>query len=80
MNQSAKRRNFEEKAYKRVNKIIDSINIMPFFANREFYDYSALEVMTLFSKMENALHVAREKYIYELQKEEGNYLDEEDDE
>lgn len=79
MNQSAKRRNFEEKAHKRVNKIIDSINIMPFFANREYYDYSALEVMTLFSSIEKALNEARDKYIYELQKEEGTYQEDDDE-
>ena len=59
---------------KRVGKIIHSINILPCFANREFYDYSALEIMSLFSEMEKALSEAREKYINELQQEEGKYI------
>lgn len=79
MDDSLKRKNFEEKAYKRVNKIIDSINILPFFANREFYDYSALEVLELFSNIESALNKARDKYIYELQREEG-YISEDEEE
>lgn len=74
MDKKTKRENFEKKAYKRVGKIIHSINILPCFANREFYNYSALEIMSLFSEMEKALSEAREKYINELQKEEGEYI------
>lgn len=79
MDDSLKRKHFEEKAYKRVNKIIDGINILPFFANREFYDYSALEVLELFSKIESALNKARDKYIYELQREE-KYISKDEEE
>lgn len=79
MDESLKRKHFEEKANKRVKKIIDGINILPFFANREFYDYSALEVLELFSKIESALNEARDKYIYELKREEG-YISVDEDE
>ena len=79
MDKSTNRKRFEEKAYKRVKKITDSFEVLSCFANREFYDYSAVEIMTLFSKIESSLNKARDKYIYELQRAEGTYVDEEED-
>lgn len=35
--------------------------------------------MTLFSKIESSLNKARDKYIYELQRAEGTYVDEKED-
>ena len=80
MDKIIKRQRFEEKAYKRVKKITDSFDVLSCFSNRELYDYSALEVMELFSKIEESLNKARERYIYELQKEEGRYVEEDDEE
>lgn len=80
MDDSLKRKNFEEKAYARVNTIIGKINNLKYFANRENYEYSALEVLELFSNIESALNEAKDKYIYELQREEEYVSGDEDEE
>ena len=52
---------------------------MSCFANRELYDYSASEVMTLFNRIETAIIDTRKKYIEELQRAEGVYYSDEED-
>lgn len=80
MEKSEKQNKFKQKAYPMAEKAIRKINRLQNYANRYSYDYSALEVMAMFSKIEAALKETREKYIYELQREEGvYYIEEEDD-
>lgn len=80
MDKDAKRKNFEKKAYLKVDKIKKHINLLRNFSNREWYDYSALEVMTLFSEIEATLNETRNQFIYELQREEGVcYIDDEEE-
>lgn len=78
MDKEAKRQNFERKAYAKVDKIKNQIKGLQNFAHREWYDYSALEVMTFFSEIEATLNETRNKFIYELQREEGVYFKEEE--
>ena len=66
MNQFEKQERFKNKAYKRVEKIENSLAVLSCFANRELYDYSASEVMTLFNRIETAIIDTRKKYIEEL--------------
>ena len=79
MNQFEKQERFKNKAYKRVEKIENSLAVLSCFANRELYDYSASEVMTLFNRIETAIIDTRRKYIEELQRAEGAYYGDEDD-
>ena len=79
MNQFEKQERFKNKAYKRVEKIESSLAVLSCFANRELYDYSASEVMTLFNRIETAIIDTRRKYIEELQRAEGVYYGDEDD-
>jgi len=80
MDKEAKRQNFEKKAYAKVEKIKNQIKGLQNFSHREWYDYSALEVMTFFADIEATLNETRNKFIYELQREEGvYYIEEEDD-
>ena len=79
MDKDVKRKNFEKKAYSKVDKIKKHINLLRNFANREWYEYSALEVLTLFSEIEATLNETRNQFIFELQREEGAcYIDEEE--
>ena len=78
MNQFEKQERFKNKAYKRIEKIENSLAVLSCFANRELYDYSASEVMTLFNRIETAIIDTRKKYIEELQRAEGVYYDEEE--
>lgn len=55
MNQFEKQERFKNKAYKRVEKIENSLAVLSCFANRELYDYSASEVMTLFNRIETVI-------------------------
>lgn len=81
MDKETKQQRFKEKTEKRVGKILSSFEILSCFSNRQLYEYSALEVMAMFSKIETAMNEARKSYIYELQREEGTYyIDEEDEE
>lgn len=79
MDKQAKRQNFEKKAYNKKDKIINQIKGLQNFAYRDWYEYSALEVMTFFSEIESALNETRNKFIYELQREEGLYFEEDDE-
>ena len=79
MNQFEKQERFKNKAYKRVEKIENSLAVLSCFANRELYDDSASELMTLFNRIETAIIDTRRKYIEELQRAEGVYYGDEDD-
>ena len=69
----------EENNNKMLEKIENSLAVLSCFANRELYDYSASEVMTLFNRIETAIIDTRRKYIEELQRAEGVYYGDEDD-
>lgn len=79
MEQQEKHIRFQQKAHSKVETIVKKIRVLQNYADRTYYDYSALEVMKILSEIESALNETRKKYIYELQSIEADFDEDEDD-
>jgi hypothetical protein len=68
MNKSLKRIRFEKVASRRVQKIIDFLNLLENCANRNNYEYTEQDVELMYSEILKALKESKNTYINELDK------------
>ena len=68
MEKSNKRQRFEKVAGNRVQKILDTIQLLKNCSNRNNYEYSESDVELMFSEISKALKDSRSAYLGELHK------------
>lgn len=68
MEKSAKRQRFEKVASNRVQKIIDTLNLLQNCSNRNNYEYSETDVERMFSEIQKSFKDAKDAYLKELSK------------
>lgn len=67
MANTEKRERFEKVASNRVQRIIDTLNLLKNCSNRSNYDYSADDVELMFHSIGKALREAKAAYTSELE-------------
>ena len=68
MPKTEKRQRFEKVAGNRVQKVLDTLQLLKNCSNRNNYDYSEADVELMFSEISKALRDARSAYVSELTK------------
>lgn len=68
MEKTPKRQRFEKVAGNRVQKILDTLQLLKNCSNRNNYDYSETDVEQMFSEISKALKESRAAYVNELHK------------
>ena len=68
MSKSEKRQRFEKVAGKRVQKVLDTLQLLKNCSNRNNYEYSESDVEQMFSEISKALKESRTVYTNELHK------------
>ena len=68
MPKTEKRQRFEKVAGNRVQKVLDTLQLLKNCSNRNNYDYSEADVELMFSEISKALRDARSAYVIELTK------------
>ena len=68
MEKSEKRQRFEKVASSRVQKVLDTLQLLKNCSNRNNYDYSETDVEQMFSEISKALRDTRSAYVGELNK------------
>ena len=68
MEKSNKRQRFEKVAGNRVQKILDTIQLLKNCSNRNNYEYSESDVELMFSEIAKALKDSRSAFLGELHK------------
>lgn len=68
MAKTEKRQRFEKVAGSRVQKILDTLQLLKNCSNRNNYDYSDADVEQMFSEISKTLRDTRAAYVGELNK------------
>ena len=68
MQKSAKRQRFEKVATKRVQRVIDTLQLIQNCSNRNNYEYDQKDVEKMFSEMTRAFKDARAAFNSEVSK------------
>lgn len=68
MPKTEKRLRFEKVAGSRVQKILDTLQLLKNCSNRNNYEYSEADVEQMFSEISKALRDARSAYVGEMNK------------
>lgn len=68
MEKSDKRQRFEKVAGSRVQRVLDTLQLLKNCSNRNNYDYSETDVEQMFSEISKALKDTRSAYVGELNK------------
>jgi len=68
MQKTEKRQRFEKVAGNRVQKVLDTLQLLKNCSNRNNYEYSESDVEQMFSEIAKALKESRAAYINELHK------------
>lgn len=68
MAKSEKRQRFEKVAGNRVQKVLDTLQLLKNCSNRNNYEYSESDVDQMFSEISKALKDSRAAYVNELRK------------
>ena len=68
MEKTAKRQRFEKIAGNRVQRVLDTLQLLKNCSNRNNYEYSASDVNQMFAEISKALKGAQAAYISELNK------------
>ena len=68
MSKTEKRQRFEKVAGNRVQKVLDTLQLLKNCSNRNNYEYSEADVEQMFSAISKALKDARSIYVNELNK------------
>lgn len=68
MEKSQKRQRFEKVAGNRVQRILDTIQLLKNCSNRNNYEYSESDVEQMFTEISKALRDTRTAYVGELNK------------
>ena len=68
MPKTEKRLRFEKVAGSRVQKILDTLQLLKNCSNRNNYEYSGADVEQMFSEISKALRDARSAYVGEMNK------------
>ena len=68
MAKSEKRQRFEKVAGSRVQKVLDTLQLLKNCSNRNNYEYSESDVDQMFSEISKALKDSRAAYVSELHK------------
>lgn len=63
-----KKENFKRLAESRTNKVIDMLGLIGNLSNQSNYEYTAKDVNKIFSSIEKALDVQRERFNSNLSK------------
>ena len=63
-----KREKFKRLAESRTNKVIDMLGLIGNLSNQSIYEYTARDVNKIFSSIEKALDVQRERFNSNLSK------------
>jgi hypothetical protein len=72
MDKSTRRTRFESVAGRRVQNILDSLDILGNCANRNNYEYTEEDVKKMFSAIKEKLKLTENKYIGEVSKKSSN--------
>lgn len=70
MANTEKRERFEKVASNRVQRIIDTLNLLKNCSNRSNYEYSAADVELMFHSIGKAMRDAKASFINELESSE----------
>lgn len=70
MENTEKRERFEKVASNRVQRIIDTLNLLKNCSNRSNYEYSADDVELMFSSINKSLKDAKAAFVNELERTE----------
>ena len=70
MEKSEKRERFEKVASNRVQRIIDTLDLLKNCSNRGNYDYTAEDVELMFSSISKSLKSAKAAFVDELERTE----------
>lgn len=68
MNNKTKRERFESVASNRVQRILDTLQLLQNCSNKNNYEYSEKDVERMFSEIISAVKEAKQAYIKELNK------------
>lgn len=68
MPKTEKRQRFEKVAGNRVQKVLDTLQLLKNCSNRNNYEYSEADVEQMFSEIAKALKESRAVYVNELHK------------
>lgn len=68
MGNTKKRERFENVASNRVQRILDTLQLLQNCANKNNYEYTEKDVDRMFSEITSAVRDARQAYIKELNK------------
>jgi hypothetical protein len=68
MEKSDKRQRFEKVAGARVQKVLDTLQLLKNCSNRNNYEYTASDVNQMFSEISKAVKETQAAYISELNK------------
>ncbi|MBO4690831.1 MAG: hypothetical protein J5621_08145 [Paludibacteraceae bacterium] len=68
MAKTEKRQRFEKVAGSRVQKVLDTLQLLKNCSNRNNYEYSESDVEQMFSEISKALKDSRAAYVSELNK------------
>lgn len=68
MDKSEKRQRFEKVAGNRVQKVLDTLQLLKNCSNRNNYEYSEADVEHMFSEISKVMKEARAAYANELHK------------
>ena len=68
MEKTAKRQRFEKIAGNRVQRVLDTLQLLKNCSNRNNYEYSASDVEQMFTEIAKALKEVRATYVGELNK------------
>ena len=68
MGNTTKRERFENVASNRVQRILDTLQLLQNCSNKNNYEYTEKDVDRLFSEISSAVKAARQAYVRELNK------------
>jgi CHASE1-domain containing sensor protein len=66
------RDDFERIATRRVQQVIDRVDLLSNCSNRNYYEYSEEDVNKMFSELNKALRLAKSKFKNELSRKNKN--------
>lgn len=69
MGNTTKRQRFENVASNRVQRILDTLQLLQNCSNKNNYEYTEKDVDKMFSEISSAVKDAKQAYIKELNKE-----------
>ncbi len=69
MSKTEKRQRFEKVAGNRVQKILDTLQLLKNCSNKNNYEYSESDVEQMFSEISKAMKDSRAAYLNELHKD-----------